>query len=663
MASYEQLVNQAAQRYGVSPDYLRRLIQYESRGNPNAVSSTGARGLTQFTKGTAKQYGLRNRNDPASNIDAAARLAVDNQRALTKVLGRKPTDDELYLGHLQGQGGASAGFKNPQGRAIDVFGNKAVKANLPQSLRGRMDTLTAKEFQDAHRQNFKGIKAGTVDIGNTPTLENLNPPTKPPPKMDGWRKDILSQLSPTDTENTVARHPDFSEAVKRSLAEQGIQVAGFVPPGLTRGASETRAGANKNVAPKGTIKDVEAERKRAEELRNVPDAETQIGRKGDKVTDEERAAIEDFNFRHEQWLNGNGPHPGPAPSRPEPPTKRGSPIQMSEPKDRPPPGSYKQLDDKIRSATDPAGAVEPRGVVRETPDDNLAAQTDPASSALSEKLAQKARGGRGVAAGVGAAGGAALVGGMSSRGKDPALAAVEEKINGPANNVDAGAADMLRRGKVSSPNDVNIQARQSAMMPIMNEALPAFQEAMKDPQVRQAAQVLTKGVVTAAARRGAMKDDVAKDPAYYQRMASRQTPSGSAADPSDPMYERRMMDAVARDQQGGGIRGPQVMNRGEPPQVAQAVARGVPRQVAQTPQPPTTEQQILQQVGEGTTQSPGPGGNTYTNEAANYQQIPGAYDPTGGVQGIPPRGQMPMDPAIMQLMQFFTQGGGGGATE
>ncbi|MFO1417235.1 MAG: tape measure protein [Methylotetracoccus sp.] len=64
----------AARARGLDPGLLPAIAQEESGFNPNAVSVTGATGLLQFTKGTAHDYGLKDRTDPLASIEAASRL-------------------------------------------------------------------------------------------------------------------------------------------------------------------------------------------------------------------------------------------------------------------------------------------------------------------------------------------------------------------------------------------------------------------------------------------------------------------------------------------------------------------------------------------------------------------------------------------------------------
>jgi len=87
------MVDNVAEKYApsiktlITPDnfqaLLRGLVSQESGGDPNAISATGATGVGQFTKTTAKQYGLidadgnDNRTDPAKNTDATAHYFSD----------------------------------------------------------------------------------------------------------------------------------------------------------------------------------------------------------------------------------------------------------------------------------------------------------------------------------------------------------------------------------------------------------------------------------------------------------------------------------------------------------------------------------------------------------------------------------------------------------
>lgn len=120
----------------VSPGYAQSVVGAESSGNPNAISSSGAVGLGQFTKATWIDQFRRHLSDIAAQIDAqnpgnqaaadAAILALrsnreyqlkliqtlaqDNAVELAKS-GFSGTDRNLYLAHNIGSGGATALLK------------------------------------------------------------------------------------------------------------------------------------------------------------------------------------------------------------------------------------------------------------------------------------------------------------------------------------------------------------------------------------------------------------------------------------------------------------------------------------------------------------------------------------------------------------------------
>jgi Transglycosylase SLT domain len=72
-AQFDSMIIQAAQRHQVDERLVRAVIQTESAYNSNATSSAGAVGLMQLMPGTAKQYGVTDRNDPNQNINGGTR--------------------------------------------------------------------------------------------------------------------------------------------------------------------------------------------------------------------------------------------------------------------------------------------------------------------------------------------------------------------------------------------------------------------------------------------------------------------------------------------------------------------------------------------------------------------------------------------------------------
>ena len=67
----------ASAKWNVPLDLLAAQLDVESNFNPFAVSPAGARGLAQFTPGTAETYGLKDPFDGTASIEAQAHLMHD----------------------------------------------------------------------------------------------------------------------------------------------------------------------------------------------------------------------------------------------------------------------------------------------------------------------------------------------------------------------------------------------------------------------------------------------------------------------------------------------------------------------------------------------------------------------------------------------------------
>jgi soluble lytic murein transglycosylase-like protein len=70
---YASEITAAAQRHGIDPALLAGLVKQESGFNANAVSSAGARGLTQLMPATAAGLGVSDPTDPAQALDGGAK--------------------------------------------------------------------------------------------------------------------------------------------------------------------------------------------------------------------------------------------------------------------------------------------------------------------------------------------------------------------------------------------------------------------------------------------------------------------------------------------------------------------------------------------------------------------------------------------------------------
>lgn len=131
--------------------YYDRLAHIESGGDATRVNpTTKAAGLYQFLPSTARDYQLADPTDPEDSLAAVKRLTADNRAALSKGLGRDPTEGELYLAHQQGAAGALKLLQNPDAPAIAAVGRAAVVNNQGTAA------MTAGQFASMWEAKFGG---------------------------------------------------------------------------------------------------------------------------------------------------------------------------------------------------------------------------------------------------------------------------------------------------------------------------------------------------------------------------------------------------------------------------------------------------------------------------------------------------------------------------
>lgn len=174
---------------GSGGDYFGKLAQIESKGNPNAVSPTGAQGLFQFIPSTWKQYGGgADVRDPQAQFVAVQKFTADNRNALTQALGREPTAGELYLAHQQGAGGAIKLLANPGATPAELGLGRNVAVN------GGNPNAPAGQFVQKWTSKFDGVGSplgfGARDQATAPaSVAYAKPPAAPAASEDDGEED------------------------------------------------------------------------------------------------------------------------------------------------------------------------------------------------------------------------------------------------------------------------------------------------------------------------------------------------------------------------------------------------------------------------------------------------------------------------------------------
>lgn len=162
---------------GASPNYDRKVVQTESHGDPLAGVGTKHVGLVQASREWWDQFGgggdILN---PKDQIAALDRESAFNRPRLAKAIGRDPTDADLYLAHQQGLTGAEKLLQNPNAKASDIVGMRAVIQN------GGRPNMTAAEFAQMWSGKFDksgGGKSNFALSGGVPGGPGVAIPQSP----------------------------------------------------------------------------------------------------------------------------------------------------------------------------------------------------------------------------------------------------------------------------------------------------------------------------------------------------------------------------------------------------------------------------------------------------------------------------------------------------
>ena len=74
---YTPLINSLARKYRLDSDLVHAVVTMESAYDPRALSKKGAVGLMQLMPGTARRYGVSDRENPEQNVTGGVRYLRD----------------------------------------------------------------------------------------------------------------------------------------------------------------------------------------------------------------------------------------------------------------------------------------------------------------------------------------------------------------------------------------------------------------------------------------------------------------------------------------------------------------------------------------------------------------------------------------------------------
>lgn len=223
---YAPVIVQAAEYVGVDPVLMLAIAHKETRFRNVAARKGGsAEGLMQITDRTWKHLLSRYANkytvamdadkyDPWSNSVMAAAYVRENTEILFKVLGRNPTNGEIYMAHLLGARGASDLLRANLNKRSDDVVPYAIKRNGPLFVTSDGSYRTVRQFRDYMNWRVNQLIERYSEV-----------------VMVRSESGVCKYDDVTFNENSFAGHPKAQEIIQHVLAA-GRGVLQIIGPGF-----------------------------------------------------------------------------------------------------------------------------------------------------------------------------------------------------------------------------------------------------------------------------------------------------------------------------------------------------------------------------------------------------------------------------------------------
>ena len=190
-------ITEAAQRYGIPENIFRKLVQAESGGNPNALSSANAMGLTQLMPDTAAEMGV-NPWDPHENLLGGAKY-------LRQQYDRFGNWRDALAAYNAGPGavesGKAWGYSETQNYVQKILGMSS--SNVFSNLKA--SALNFNALSNNNNYGFGGMDTGATaayDNGTNIGVININiNGTNQNPQQIG--NEVIKQFKSLQTKNNA----------------------------------------------------------------------------------------------------------------------------------------------------------------------------------------------------------------------------------------------------------------------------------------------------------------------------------------------------------------------------------------------------------------------------------------------------------------------------
>lgn len=212
-------ISAQAKKAGLDPVMMQKIASMESGGNANAISSTGAVGIYQFTGQTASGVGIKNRFDVDQNIEGGMKLTRQNQAALEKS-GLPVSAENLYMMHQLGPKAAQEVIRGAaDGKSKADMSPETQKA---MNLNYGANSATAADYLATNKKALDDRYAVvTKDTGGAPTAiakANSATPAAPPATPDSSSTPpAVAQVAPSALPPRIAAPAMPSVVVSASM--------------------------------------------------------------------------------------------------------------------------------------------------------------------------------------------------------------------------------------------------------------------------------------------------------------------------------------------------------------------------------------------------------------------------------------------------------------
>jgi hypothetical protein len=206
--------------------------------------SKSASGDYSVSDPAARRAIMKLRDDPAAASSMAAVLTQSNSFQLTGKIGRRPTDNELYMAHFMGVGGAarliSSAEDNPNASAARMFpnaaaANRSIFFDRTGRARSVSEVYSELSARYAGAASSPATRSAMAAVGDTPANMAFAgaAPTTPPIDNAAYLStfpDVRSVTMASASTGTNTSPP--SDPIFRSLFQAGGEQAQPVSPAV-----------------------------------------------------------------------------------------------------------------------------------------------------------------------------------------------------------------------------------------------------------------------------------------------------------------------------------------------------------------------------------------------------------------------------------------------